>query len=75
MMEDQEDESGLLTYEFPKLIEHPLGRIMEIAAYSLEYHAKKGRIPNYSALIDALRDGSNEVFRIAKPIHTPLKFT
>ena len=60
-------EQGLLTFEFPKHMEHPAGRVNLTAAYLLEYWSGKGAIPRYDGVIDGLRDGSAEIFKAATP--------
>lgn len=59
-----------LTFEFPKHIEHPAGRVNLTAAYLLEYWAKKGAIPRYDGVIDGLRAGADEIFKAAKPVRS-----
>ena len=57
-----------LTFEFPKHLEHPVGRVNLTAAYLLEYWANKGAIPRYEAVIDGLRHCADEIFNAAKPV-------
>ena len=66
-------EQGLLTFEFPKHLEHPVGRVNLTAADLLEYWANKGVIPSYDAVIDGLRDGAAEIFKAAKPVRSNVK--
>jgi len=55
-----------LTFEFPKKLEHPAGRVNLTAAYLLEYWVKKEAIPRYDGVIDGLRAGASEIFTAAK---------
>lgn len=55
-----------LTFEFPKYLEHPAGRVSLTAAYLLEYWAKNGAIPSYDGVIDGLRAGAAEIFKSAR---------
>jgi len=57
-----------LTFEFPKKLEHPAGRVNLTAAYLLEYWAKKEAIPRYDGVIDGLRAGASEIFTAAKSV-------
>ena len=59
-----------LTFEFPKHLEHPVGRVNLTAAYLLEYWANKGAIPRYDGVIDGLRYGADEIFNAAKPVRS-----
>lgn len=61
---------GLLTFEFPKHMEHPVGRVNLTAAYLLEYWASKGAIPRYDGVIDGLREGAEKIFKAAKPVRS-----
>ena len=63
-------EQGLLTFEFPKHLQHPSGRTSLTAAYLLEYWATKGAIPCYQGVIDELRKEAEEIFRVAKPVRS-----
>ena len=63
-------EQGLLTFEFPKHMEHPAGRVNLTAAYLLEYWASKGTIPRYDGVIDGLLAGAAEIFKVAKPVRS-----
>ena len=63
-------EQGLLTFEFPKHMEHPAGRANLTAAYLLEYWASKGILPRYDGVIDGLLDGAAEIFKVAKPVRS-----
>lgn len=60
-------EHGLLTFEFPKHMQHPIGRTNLTAAYLLEYWASKGAIPRYDGVIDGLKEGAAEISTVAKP--------
>lgn len=62
--------SNVLTFEFPKHLEHPAGRVSLTAAYLLEYWAKKGAIPRYGGVIDGLRTGADEIFKASKPVRS-----
>ena len=66
-------EQGLLTFEFPKHMEHPAGRVNLTAAYLLEYWASKGTIPRYDGVIDGLLAGAAEIFKVAKPVRSNAK--
>ena len=55
-----------LTFEFPKHLEHQVGRVNLTAAYLLEYWANKGAIPRYEGVIDGLRYGADEDFQCGK---------
>ena len=59
-----------LTFEFPKHLEHQVGRVNLTAAYLLEYWANKGAIPRYEGVIDGLRYGADEIFNAAKPVRS-----
>lgn len=59
-----------LTFEFPKHLEHPVGRVNSTAAHLLEYWANKGAIPRYDGVIDGLRYGADEIFNAAKPVRS-----
>ena len=59
---------GQLTFEFPKNLTHPIVHTNMIAAYLLEYWATKGVIPHYTGVIDGLREGADEIFKIAIPV-------
>lgn len=67
-------ETGL-TFEYPKHLEHPIGRANLTAAYLLEYWAKKGAIQRYDGVIDGLREGATEIFKVAKPVRSNAKLT
>ena len=55
-----------LEYDFPAQIEHPSFRHSIQAAYLLEYWAKKGVIPKYTALIDGLRQSAKDMRKSQK---------
>lgn len=64
-----------LTFEFPKHLEHPMGRVNLTAAYLLEYWAKKGAIPKYDGVIDGLRACADEISKVAKPVRSNHEIT
>lgn len=68
-------EIGELIFEFPKNLQHPIGRANLTAAYLLEYWAKKGAIPRYDGVIDGLRDGATEISKVAKPVRSNAELT
>jgi hypothetical protein len=52
--------------DFPDQHEIPSARLQMTAAYLLEYHAKMGKIPNYSGLVEELRKSAKEIFTNSK---------
>lgn len=64
-----------LTFEYPKHLEHHIGRVNLTAADLLEYWANKGAIPRYDGVIDGLRSGADEIFKAANPVRTNAQVT